>query len=111
MNLMIGLLLVLAASAWAHEESMHKGKATHGTVTALSGETLTVQTDNGPLSVTLTKETKFERGEKDAGRDALVSGAHVAVFGTKVPGEGLVAKEVVIDEGGMKEHEGSHHEH
>ena len=107
--LMIGLVLLLSTSAWAHEESMHKGKATHGTVTALSGQKLTLETDKGPVTVSLTKDTKVERGEKDAGRDALVAGVHVAVFGTKVPGEGLVAKEVVIEEGGMKEHEGSNH--
>jgi hypothetical protein len=91
------LLLALPSAAFAHEESKHAGKPVEGTVTELSQDTLKLATGAGPASVTLTPETKVERGEKDVGRAALVSGARVAVFGTKVPGQGVVAKEIVLD--------------
>lgn len=106
--LCVCLLLALPVGASAHDASAHKGKPVRGTVTAVSEGTLTLSTDDGPASVTLTADTKVERGEKDVGRGALTSGARVAVFGTKVPGEGLVAKEVVLE--GDTPHEAGHGE-
>lgn len=91
------LLLAIPERAWAHGESPHKGNPVRGTVTAVSEDTLTLETDDGPTSVTLTIDTKVERGEQDVGRRALASGSRVGVFGTKVPGHGLVAREVVVE--------------
>lgn len=112
--IVLSAALVLAQNALAHDQAM-QGKATHGTVTAVRDEHLTVKTESGPLEVTLTDETKIERDEKAVGREALTTGAHVAVFGTKVPGQGLVAKEIVLGEGGSgaaAEGEGeAHHKH
>ena len=103
-------VLAISSPVWAHDKSMHQGKPTHGTVKAMTGDTLSLETEGGEVAVVLTKDTKVERGEKAAGREVLVAGAHVAVFGTKVPGEGLVASEVVVGDGDAgKEH--SEHEH
>ena len=109
----VALCAVLAIStpAWAHDKSMHQGKPTHGTVKALRGDTLSLNTEDGDVAVVLTKETKVERGEKPASRDVLIAGAHVAVFGTRVPGEGLVATEVVVGDGGAGEEHGEHEHH
>ena len=104
-------VLAIASAAWAHDKSMHEGKPTHGTVKALSGDTLSLDTDGGEIAVVLTKDTKVERDEKAAGREVLVSGAHVAVFGTKVPGEGLVATEVVVGDGSAGKEHGEHGHH
>ena len=93
----LGLTVFLSAThSWAHDESMHKAKPTRGRVAALQGETLTLATDNGEIGVVLTPETKVEQGDKDVGRDALKAGTAVDVFGTIVPGQGLVAKEIMV---------------
>lgn len=98
MTVALGLAVLLCSSqAWAHDESMHKQKPTHGRIAALKGEALTVTTDEGPVSVILTTETTVERGEKAVGREALTAGTQVDVFGTTVPGQGLVAKEIMVD--------------
>ena len=103
--------LAISSPAWAHDKSMHQGKPTHGTVKALSGDTLSLDTEDGEVAVVLTKETKVERGEKAAGREVLVAGAQVAVFGTKVPGEGLVATEVLVGDGSAGKEHGEHGHH
>ena len=98
MTAVLGLTILLCSSrAWAHDESMHKQKPTHGRIATLKGETLTVTTDDGPVSVVLTAETKVERADKVVGRDALTAGTPVDVYGTTVPGQGIVAREVVVD--------------
>lgn len=89
-------VLVSATQSWAHDESMHKAKPTRGRVTALKGESLTLATDKGEIGVVLTPETKVEQGDKVVGRDALTAGTAVDVFGTIVPGQGLVAKEIMV---------------
>lgn len=100
----LGLIVIVSASqAWAHDESMHKAKPTRGRVATLTGDALTITTDEGPVGVVLTPETRVERGEKVVGREALTAGVAVDVFGTTVPGEGLVAKEVLVG-GDRSEH-------
>ncbi len=93
------ILLPVTTAAYAHDGSMHPGKGTHGVVGTVAGDHLTLNTDGGQLAVTLTEKTTVERGEKVVGRDALQAGSHVEVFGTKLPGGELVAREVHVDEG------------
>lgn len=107
---MILSVVLATSSAFAHDEAM-RSKATHGTIAALRGERFTLNTDDGSVEVTFTDATKVERDEKTIGRDALAPGAHVAVFGTKVPGQGLVAKEIVLDMKAPSESESGHGEH
>lgn len=93
----LSLIVLLSISqAWAHDESMHKAKPTHGRVAAVKGDALTITTDEGQVGVVLTAETKVEQGEKVVGREALTAGTPVDVFGTTVPGQGLVAKEIMV---------------
>ena len=93
----LGLTVVLSAPhSWAHDESMHKAKSTRGRIAALKGESLTLATDKGAIGVVLTPETKVQQGEKLVGRAALTAGTAVDVFGTIVPGQGLVAKEIMV---------------
>jgi len=93
----LGLAVLLSAPhAWAHDESMHQAKPTRGRVAALKGESLTLTTDKGEIGVVLTPETKVEQGDKVVGREALTAGTVVDVFGTTVPGQGLVAKEIMV---------------
>ena len=96
-------------AAYAHDETMHPGKPTHGVVDSIAGDHLTLKTDGGQVAVTLTEKTTVERGEKVVGRDALQVGRHVDVFGTKLPGGELVAREVHLDEGAAgREHQPGH---
>jgi OmpA-OmpF porin, OOP family len=59
-----------------------------GVITAISGDTLTVQTDKGTTTVLLTPETKIEEqrigiwGNKQVGRDILIIGLKVNFEGT-----------------------------
>jgi len=109
----LGLTVLLSAThSWAHDESMHKAKPTRGRVAALQGESLTLTTDNGQIGVVLTAETKVEQGDKVVGRDALTAGTAVDVFGTTVPGQGLVAKEIIVGDAHDEHSEaGAGHKH
>ena len=90
----LALLVPIAASG--HETSKHRGKPTEGEVVSVVGDTLSVDTAAGRVAVTLTETTRFERGDQAATRAALESGVHVSVFGTKLPGGALVAREVIV---------------
>jgi hypothetical protein len=106
------IVLTVTTAAHAHDQSMHAGKPTHGVVDTIAGDHLTLKTAGGQVAVTLTEKTTVERDEKVVGRDALQVGRHVDVFGTKLPGGELVAKEVHVEEGAAgHEHEPGHAPH
>lgn len=91
------VLLVPAPGASAHDESQHAGKAVHGAVTAVSGDHLTVTTDDGSLAVTLTEGTAVEQGGTRVDRSAIQPKGHVSMSGARLPGGEMVAKEVRIE--------------
>lgn len=95
--IILAVLLTASSHAQAHDKAAHGRPAAHGTVASVSGDQLTLTTDTGEISVTLMDTTKIERAGQEVGRDTLVSGVPVAVFGTKVPQQGLVAREVVVE--------------
>lgn len=96
----------------AHDKGMHKQKPTEGRVVSVQGETFTLRTEEGQMSVTMTPETTVENDSKQVGREALKTGEQVAVYGTVVPGQGLVAKEVVLESSGAhSEHTDDGHSH
>ena len=101
--------LVGTSTAFAHDEKFHKGKPTDGEVVSLAGNTLIMKTDAGTMKVDLSDETAIERGEDKASKADLKPGEHVAVFGTKLSAEELVAKEIHIH-GDGEEHGGHHRE-
>ena len=91
------VLVLCGHDVRAHDETMHKQKPTEGRIASVQGETLTLTTEKGPVSVTMTPETRVESDSENVGREALKSGEQVAIYGTVVPGQGLVAKEVVLE--------------
>jgi hypothetical protein len=100
------LSLFLASTALAHE-GKHTGTAVHGTVVSLSGDTLKVKTESAEVAVTLTDKTKVVAGKEAVPRTKLLAGTHVDVRGTKLPGGGFAAREIVIEkapEGASGEH-------
>jgi len=96
----LALFLTASSHALAHDKAAHGRPTAHGTVASVSGDQLTLTTDTGKVSVTLMDTTKIERAGQEVGREALVSGVAVAVFGTKVPQQGLVARELVVEDAG-----------
>lgn len=100
--------LVAGASTFAHEQSLHKGRATEGEVTAVSETGLTLKTVKGTVPVTVSEKTQFERGEERATRQDVHQGDSVSVFGTVLADGEVVAREIVIHRAGSA---GKSHEH
>ena len=102
------ICLTAPASALAHDASMHKGKVTVGKITTMAHGKLSVETENGPVVVTLSEGTRIEdEGGGPAAVGDLRMGDAVTVTGTRLAGGELVAKEVMIR--GDAEREGKTH--
>jgi len=86
----------LFSSVEAHDARLHKGKPTTGEVVSLDEQALKLKTATGTKTVTLGEETKFERGDKTVTREELKPGQQIRIFGTKLPGGKLVAREVLL---------------
>lgn len=91
--------------AFAHDQSLHKGKATEGQIVSVEADRFVIKTQGGERKVTLGEKTKIEVGDSPGSRDDLKDGVRVAVFGTKLPGGEIVAKEIVIQSGDAQRHE------
>jgi hypothetical protein len=99
-TILFALSLAVTAGA-AHDASKHKGKATEGEIITAGGDQLELKTSAGAVRVSLTGKTKIEHGTQVVDRTHLKPGERVSVFGTKLPGGELVAKEIVIGSGGQ----------
>jgi len=88
--------MCIFSSVEAHDASLHKGKPTAGKVVSIDEEVLKLKTATGTTTVTLQEKTKFERGKESVTREALKPGQQIRVFGTKLPGGELVAREVLL---------------
>lgn len=96
MTLMFLTALSIPFSMAAHDKKMHKGKATEGEITSVSGDGFEMKTTTGTVSVALSSKTKFEHGEEAVDKTHLKVGEHVSVFGTKVSKSGISANEVLL---------------
>ncbi len=91
-------LVWLSAQASAHGGEKH-GAGIEGAVKTLTEDTLVVATGNGDVNVTLTEKTAIVDGANRAlGREALRSGLHVKVGGHKLPGGGIAATEILVQQ-------------
>lgn len=109
--ILIALLLYVPSATLAHDKSLHRGKPVEGEVTSVASDRITVQADSETWIVTFAEDVVFEIGDDTVEQDRLKSGQHVAVFGTKLPGGEIVAREVIIHERGGEEHRTKHGEH
>ena len=107
----LSLVLFLATPVWAHDKSLHEGKGTRGRIETVTADRVTLRTDAGTVVVTLNDATKVEHDENVVARDTLRPGAQVAVFGTKLPGGEVVAKEILLETEAepAKRHDGHSH--
>jgi hypothetical protein len=89
---------LLWAPSWglAHDGA-HKGSAVQGTVVSIAEDTLRVKGEGGEIAITLSPRTQIRSGSETLGRDALKPGLRVDVHGSKLPGGGFAAREVVIE--------------
>jgi len=104
----LAVTCLAAPPAFAHDQSLHKGKATEGEIVSVEPNRIVVRTADGEKKVTLGEKTKVEIGDAQGSRVDLKSGARVAVFGTKLPGGEIFAKEVVVQGVTAHGHESGH---
>ena len=113
-TILVGIVALLVAAgsiATAHEQSLHKGRATGGTVVSVSERGLVLDTGAGNVLVTVSETTKIERGGAPVTREEIRKGDHVEIFGTKLETGELVAKEIIVHGPEAPGHEGgaAHH--
>jgi hypothetical protein len=89
-------LLWMPSRALAHD-GPHKGASVQGTVVSVADDTLRVKGERGEIAVTLSARTQVRSGSQVVGREALQPGVRVDVHGSKLPGGGFAAREVVIE--------------
>lgn len=105
-----GVLLMFLAtlsfpvSMTAHDAKMHKGKATQGEITSVSGDRFEMKTASGTMAVTFSSNTKFEHGEEAVDKTHLKVGERVSVFGTKVSKAEISANSVLLGAAGSDNH-------
>ena len=100
-QLFVALLLVnlvAVGQANAHDQSLHKGKPIEGEIITVSANSFELKTEKGTVTVTVTGKTKLEIGENTTTKDSLIQGTKVKIYGTKLPGGKVVAKEILFDE-------------
>ncbi len=103
-SLMFLATLSLPFSMSAHDAKMHKGKATQGEITSVSGDRFEMKTAMGTVAVTLSSKTKFEHGDEAVDKTHLKVGEHVSVFGTKVSKGEISANSVLLGAAGSDDH-------
>ena len=102
---------VLISSGYAHDPSQHKGKPVSGKIAAVGNDGFDLLVGSQTIKVSLTSKTKIEHGKQVVSRDHLQKGSTVSVFGTKLPSGEMVAREVVIGDGGHEQHGGQRKGH
>ena len=102
--LSVAFSLICSTAVVAHEGKEH----VMGTISALDGQHLVVTDREGkPVSINLTKDTKYKQGDAPAAVSALMVGARVVVEVTGKP-ESFVASEVrFAPAAAAKDHAGS----
>ena len=101
-NIGIALLSILLVALFlnpvvAHDQKLHKGKPVEGVVTKVTADGFEMKSGESKYVVKVDEHTKFELGEELVSQDKLSEGTNVKVFGTKLPGGKIVAKEVLIN--------------
>ena len=97
-------------SASAHDQSLHKGKPTEGEIISVAPDYFVLKAVDGEKKVATSQITSIEIGDAKGSLSDLKSGARVAVFGTKLPGGRIVAKEIIVQRDGPHHENGGNHE-
>lgn len=103
-SLMVLATLSLPFSMSAHDKKLHKGNATEGEITSVSGDRFQMKTATGTVAVKLSSKTTFEHGQEVVDKTHLKVGEHVSVFGTKVSKTEISASSVLLGAAGSDNH-------
>lgn len=95
MTLVLGLALIAAVPAAAHEGES-SGSMIEGEVITATADTVAVKTDDGTATVELSSETSLSLGDETVTAAALKPGMHVMVHGNKLPGGSMAAQHIAI---------------
>ena len=108
-SLVVLATLSLPLSISAHDKKMHKGKATEGEITSVTGNRFEMKTATGAVTVTLSSTTKVEHGDAVVDKSHLKVGEHVSVFGTKISKGEIAASSVLLGTANHRKMEGMDH--
>ena len=95
-TLLVTVALIAPVQIEAHDPAKHKGKGTAGEIVSVASDQLELKNQAGVFNITLTGDTRIEHGNAAVDKSHLLKGSKVTVFGTKLPGGELVAREIVI---------------
>lgn len=101
--------LMGASALSAHDGDDHKGKATEGQIVSIAADNFVMKTAKGNVTVTLSKDTKYEMNKQAVDKGHFKTGDKVSVIGTALTGGKLVAKEVMM--GNAPSHDADHAKH
>jgi hypothetical protein len=96
------LPIVLSANpiyVFAHGSEKHNGKPMEGTIVSIDRDTLVLKGLDSSLEVVVSSKTLLENhgdNSKTNKKVVLKAGQLVQVFGTKLPGGKMVAKEIIV---------------
>lgn len=93
-------LLFSLPFAAAHEKSQHRGAAIDGTLSGVSKDTVTLKSNADEITIELSPDTVVQQDGQRVSRDVLTTGKHVTVFGPKLPGGRVAAREIELDSAG-----------
>lgn len=96
MLLLIVILSITYADAFAHDQELHKGKPIIGVIEKIDNNEFKLETESKSYLVTLNATTKFEISNVESSAESLKEGQKVKVFGTKLPKAKIVASEILI---------------
>ncbi|MEO8098282.1 MAG: hypothetical protein ABI811_11325 [Acidobacteriota bacterium] len=88
--------LMGASLLGAHDAKLHKGTATTGEIVSVTAANAVMKTAKGNVTVTFSKDTKFEMGTQAVDLNHFKKGDKISVFGTKLANGEMSAKEVVM---------------
>ena len=108
-SLVVLATLSLPLSISAHDKKMHKGKATEGEITSVTGNRFEMKTATGAVTVALSSTTKVEHGDAVVDKSHLKVGEHVSVFGTKISKGEIAASSVLLGTANHRKMEGMDH--
>lgn len=98
LTFLLVVTLIAPAGLQAHDASKHKGKGTAGEIISVADDRFALKSATGTVTVTLSQETRIEHGKAMVDRTHLLKGGKVTVFGAKLPGGELAAREIIISD-------------
>ncbi len=112
---MLVAMFFMPTAVFAHGKEEHKGKGIEAVIISGAGTEYVIKTTESEYTLQVSKDTNIEIGAAKATLSQMTPGTAVTIFGTKLPGKIVVAKEILIHlenkDGSPKGHNGTEHKH